>query len=222
MATATDRRIIDKARQSARSLHVAATWVNSGLPLKVTDDFLYELFILFELIYDLTSHYLVEYFEGNGTKQHNFPRKPANKEGWPKFTVWHKDDHVLLWQICAGTKIADIHGKKRAPDITFQIATSSDTPNYQDLVLIWDAKYTMTSTTRIRPEDLSEFGRWLEIFGLRGATKPPIILSSLVLLVQNCLITSGNKSTEPDAECIRLDLREVYSFYPGKTFSVRP
>jgi len=208
--------------ESARTLAEAATWAKSQLPLKVNDDFLYEIYILFELLHDLKNQYAIKYIEGRGDTRHHFPRKPALKSGRPRFEVLDKRSQHTLWQICAGTRIADIHGKDRAPDLSFQSPDAGDAPGYTEVIMIWDAKYKTDDRTRITMAELSEFGWWLEVLQLRGTAKPAINLSNLVLLVSNCLITNGDKSTEPDAECLRLDLKEVHSFYPGKMFAVRP
>jgi len=97
MATAHDKRIIAQARMSARSLKVAASWVNSSLPLQLSDDFLFELYILFELILDLKHQYKIRYNSGKDNNKHNFPRKPAKKKTRPRFEVYLKSDDTLLW-----------------------------------------------------------------------------------------------------------------------------
>lgn len=222
MATAHDKNLINQVRKSAALLRIAGSWVNSGLPLNLEDDFVFELYVLFRLIIDLGNTYEVKYDPGIGNKMNKFPQKPANKQGRPKFEVYRKSDGVLLWQICTGTKIADIHGKKRAPDISFQSAQASDTPSYSQIELIWDAKYRKNSGDAITDHEFSSFARWLEVMKLRNKTKPAINLNALSNLVGNCLLTNGAQCTEPDVECQRADLKEVTSFYPGKMFSVRP
>lgn len=222
MATARDKRIISQALSSAQALGVSASWTKSRRPLNLADDFLFELYILFELILDLKNRYKVTYILGQGTKQHQFPLKPANKEGRPRFEVHAKPDGKLLWQICAGTRIKDIHGVDRTPDISFQNANSPETPSYLDVQLIWDAKYKKNPSHRITHDEVSGFGRWLEILSLRYAVKPEIVLEKLGQLLANNLITNGLESTEPDEELTRLDMKEVTSFHPTSSFNVRP
>lgn len=222
MATSNDMELIAQARQSARSLGVAASWVASRRPVKLADDFIFELYVLFTLIIALQEHYHINYFPGTGDKKDKFPRRPAMKKGRPKFYISDNPDGKLLWQICAGTQIADIYGVARAPDISFQNDKSSDTPCYRDVEIIWDAKYKKNSHNRITNAELSSFGRWIELLKLRKSKKPVIEMSNLQKLAANCLVTNGQESTEPDDERYRLDLKEVTFFYPGNSFQVRP
>ncbi len=222
MATVRDKILVDQLRKSAKTLRRAASWAKSGLPLKLSDDFIFELYLLFELMIDLQKTYDVKYEPGKGNLTNQFPRKPANKTGRPKFEVYRKLDGSLLWQICAGTKIADINGDKRSPDISFQNANAPDEPCFKDIELIWDAKYRHDPNETIAHPELSAFAHWLEVLQLRNKTKPTIILHTLAQFVGNCLVTNGRECSEMDVECKRLDLKEVTSFYPGKIFSVRP
>ncbi len=70
--------------------------------------------------------------------------------------------------------------------------------------------------------ELAKFAHFIELLDLRGKRKPGILFTNFKKLRANCLITNGCESTEPDAELTRLDMKEVYSFYPGKSFAVRP
>jgi len=222
MATARDKDLIVQVGDSAAALHKASVWVNSKLPLNVTDNYLFEYYILLRLILNLAHNYTIRFVPGTGDNRFNFPRSPANKNGWPMFDICSKSDGILLLQICAGTKVSDIYGKERAPDISFQNAGSSDAPSWKDVKIIWDGKYRKKSSDSITDHEFSSFSRWLEILRLRNKQKPPINLNNLAQLLGNCLITNGVKSPELDAECTRADLKEVTSFYPGKQISVRP
>lgn len=222
MATVRDKRIINQTIRSAKSLGVAASWVKSGRPINLAHDFLFELYILFELILNVKNHNKVIYISGTGGKKDQFPRKPANKKGRPRFHICNKSDGIILWQICAGTRIKDIHNKNRSPDISFQFASASETPSYRDVKLIWDAKYRNDNSNRITHSELAKFAHFIELLDLRGKKKPGIPFTNFKKLRANCLITNGRESTEPDAELSRLDMKEVYSFYPGKSFAVRP
>jgi len=126
----------------------------------------------------------------------------------------------LLWQICAGTKVSDIENVDRAPDISFQKDGASDTPTYRDIEIIWDAKYRKNSMDRITHPELSAFAIWIDLLNLRNPSH--IRFNSLSSLAANCLITNGQVSTEPDRVLNKYRLKEVSSFYPGKTFGTRP
>ena len=222
MAYSNDRRLIRQVKKSATALGNAALWANSGRPIHMSDDFIFELYILFELILDLKLSYKVVYNPGMGSNQNQFPRKPANKAGRPKFEIYSKEENKLLWQICSGTKITDIVNKERTPDISIQRGNASDTPTHNDVEIIWDAKFRNKNTDRITHSEFSAFVHWIDLFKLKTSSKPTIRLISFKNMVANCLITNGRKSTEPDSECNRQGLKEVVNFFPGAQFSVRP
>lgn len=221
MAIATDLNLINQVQISANKLGVASKWADTSQPVSVADDFLFEMYVLFELILSLQQNYIVTYLPGSQEQAHKFPQKPANKNGRPRFEIHHPTDG-LICQVCAGTTVADIHGVERAPDISFQTDVSPDNPDFNHLLLIWDAKYRKDPNARITHPEVSEFGRWLEVFKLRGAPAPSINLAKLSKLAANCLITNGNASTEPALECERLWMKEVANFHPKSMFSVKP
>ena len=224
MAYSNDRKLRRRVSNSAKALRISAKWESSRKSINVADDFIYELFTLFCLVIDLKSNYVVRYDPGVGNKQNCFPRKPANKKDRPRFLVYNHNSKNALWQVCSGTKIKDIHGKSRAPDVSLQVGDSSDEPNYHDVLLIWDAKYKHNNETisRISSGEFSVFGRWIELFRLKNGTKPNIKLKTSEEMIANCLITNGRESTEPDDECLRKGLKEVFNYYPDKIYKIRP
>jgi hypothetical protein len=129
---------------------------------------------------------------------------------------------VALFQLCAGTKISDIHGYPRAPDISVQDGNAPSTPSYTHVLLIWDAKHRKDPTDRITHHELSEVGRWIDLLDLHGAARTGLALHRLGVLLGNCIISNGQFSTEPDAELARLDVKEVSGFHPKSRFAVRP
>ena len=222
MAYSDDRKLMLRTKRAARALGIAATWVNSGQPVNISTDFIYELYILFELILQLSRFYKIKYNPGVGKNQHCFPKKPANKAGRPNFEVYSRHTRSLIWQICAGTKIVDKVNMKRAPDISFQKGSASDLPTFDDVELIWDAKYKSDSNTRITHKEISEFARWIDTLELRMTVIANLQLSQFHRMTANCLITNGKESTEPNAERIRCNLKEVMKFFPDKQFRVFP
>ena len=168
------------------------------------------------MISQLSGVYKIKYNPGVGSKQHCLPKKPADKAGRPKFEVYSRHTRSLIWQICAGTKIVDIVNMKRAPDISFQKGSASDLPTFDDVELIWDAKYKSDSNTRITHKEISEFARWIDLLKVKKAVVKNLRLSQYHEMTANCLITNGKESTEPDTERIRCDLKEVINFFPDK------
>jgi len=221
MAYAQDAALISDVQASAKLLGVAATWA-SGQALAVADSFLLEMYLLFRLIKELSSHYDVEYLPGSGITQHSFPRGPAPKAGRPRFLLKDSATGATLFQVCAGTKAADINNHQRGIDVSIQTATASDNPVAADVLQLFDAKYRISPTERISPSEFAVFSRWIELFELRGNPTPGLTLGPLSELDANCLVTNGEYSTECDTECARVSLREIARFHPNTTYTARP
>lgn len=225
MATKRDRKLLIEARKCASNLSLAAQWAVSGNAVDLANDFIYETYVILRLLEDCKASYRIHYVPGAGKTAHAFPRKPSPKAGRPKFLIIEKKTNRVLWQLCAGTKITDIVGDERAPDISLQSARAPDQPTATDVQMIWDAKYKKKDrkgSRRITSHDFSEFARWVELFNLRGKGLPALVLNSLTGLVGHCLVTNGETSTEVDAELHRTTVREVTGMYPGRSPAVRP
>ncbi len=222
MASSNDVTLVERTRSAASALGLAASWSGNRRAFDLADDFIYELYILFSLILDLSSYYDVDYKEGTGDNKNRFPQKPANKAGRPRFDIRSRQNGNLLWQVCAGTKITDNQSVERAPDISFQKGSASNTPTHNDVEMIWDAKYRKNPEDRITHSEVAAFILWIDLLNLKNSPKPSLQLNRLREMVANCLITNGRESTEPDGVLNRYDLKEVCSFYPGETPETRP
>jgi len=214
-----NKQLLQNLKNAAKSLKVASVWATTNDDVDISDDFIFEMFVLFKLIIDIKNHYTIEYVSGNGEKKHAFPKKPANKLDRPFFII--KENNNIICQICAGTRIRDIWDSPKAPDISFQLASSSNNPDYTEVKMIWDAKYRKNPNKRITSHEVSEFGRWLDLLEVKHCT-PFLIMNELHRLNGNILITNGKESTEPNSERNRLGIKECSSFYPGKRFNVQP
>lgn len=221
MATRRDRKLLEDARNCAGRLGLAAKWAISGKTVSVRDDFVYETYVFLRLLLDCKKTYRVQYVEGSGNTRHAFPKSPAKKAGRPKFHIVDRKTGKVLWQLCAGTKIGDISGDERAPDISLQRAGATDNPTAPDVELIWDAKYKRRSG-RIESHEFSEFARWIQLFQLESKALPKLVLSSLTGMAGHCLVTNGECSTENDKERTRTNIREVFGFRPKNSHTVRP
>lgn len=218
MANPTDRRLLKAVSDAAKALAGAARWHRSLRPVNAANDFVYEMYVYVNLLLALQRRFHVTYVPGSGRSAHGFPRKAANKQGRPRFLV---SGPAGSWQLCAGTKIRDMHGDARAPDISLQRGDASDDPDANDVEAIWDAKYK-TRDSRISSHEFSEFARWLEVFNLRARPAPSPVTSTAGDLAGHALVTNGSHSTEYDAELQRTNVREIASCYPGKAPTPRP
>lgn len=213
--------LVDRVRDSARALSVAARWVNNSA-IRVQDDFIYEMFLLFEIVKALQDNYAVEYIPGTGDTTHEFPKKGTSKSGRPRFHVIGLESGICLIQICAGTRVLDPSGKERAFDLSFQSGDACETPTYAEVKQIFDAKLRKSHDRRITHPEFAAFSHWVELFGLREHFAPPLDLGSLSDINANCLVTNGQTSTEEDVERQRVGVTEVSNFYPGQSHSARP
>lgn len=201
------------AIRNARSL----LKIPSDPAAKATIDYVYEFYVLMEFLAECSQTGQVMYVPGNGPKANSFPRKPAPKAGRPKFMV---NAGGICAQVCAGTKLADLHGMDRAPDISLQIEAATDTPSVSDVIAILDAKFTSRSS-RIDHPDFSQFARLIELL-LPRPSVPQSVLDPGSDFRGNCLVTSGEFSTELDAELQRKNVREIRLCHPRTKRQSRP
>lgn len=217
----TDKALMRRVKSAGTRLTRTALW-STNTSLNLANSFLLEMYLLFRIVQDLKSAYTVTYDKGASPHEHEFPQNGAPKAGRPKFIVKDKASGTVLFQICAGTTAADIHNHDRALDISIQKATATDSPTSNDVLQVFDAKYRTTFSDRLSHHEFSEFARWIELFGLRGAGTPAIQFGSMHDFDANCLVTNGQPSTELDAECNRTAVREITKFHPTKKYASRP
>lgn len=223
MATDEEIRLSAWLKRAARSLGKAAIWPATGRIFTAERDYIFEFYCFLRMIRDLQVNYRIDYVPGSGKTIHCFPRKPANKSGRPRFDLYDKGTGQLLWQFCLGTKIKDVYGRRRAPDISLQLSTASeDDPTHSDVQLAWDAKFKRERGMRISDADIACFSQVVEFMGLRGRAVPAIRFDQLLDLVCNGLISNGDISTESDAGLRHLNIREVSAFFPGRPHASRP
>jgi hypothetical protein len=217
---AKDKDLISRVQASAQKLRIAAMW-SHGLSLKVADSFLLELYLLFMIIEDFQKTYDVEYDPGLYPNKHVFPQSGAKKNTRPKFLIKDKISKQTICQICPGTRVQDMDGNDRAIDISFQTATSPDSPTLQHLLQIFDAKYRKRPSKRLTSHEFSEFARWIDLFQLKSKSAS-LTFNALSDLSAHCLVTNGEETTEVDAERNRRSVREIVKFHPKSVHRRRP
>ena len=218
MAAATNQVLINSVQQAAKAAGVAATWATSGAALNVRDSFLYEMHVLLEIADLLAGAWKLDYVAGTGAKAHEFPKGPADKTGRPRFNLVNAGGGVD-YQLCGGTRVTDSHNVGRAIDVSLQVGSAGDAPTNADLVRAYDAKYRSDPADQISHPEVSEFGKWIELFLLRGANPP---IPALSHLDAHCVISNGAFSTEPDSVLTHLNIKEVQTFFPGNAGTARP
>ena len=157
--------------------------INTGEEQK--EDFTYEFKCYIRIITDLKVNYQIEFLKGTKTG-YSFPKKPANKEGKPYFIL---DNSTHKFQLCAGTKIETPFKTKRAPDISFQYASSPDkNPTYKDVFMIYDAKY---SNKKLAYNAFSYFVTMVKDLGLHVHKDNKVIFDKYKKFDTNCILTNA-------------------------------
>jgi hypothetical protein len=199
--------LIDQINVYAGALRSAARWHNSKeavskVELKQQEkngsDYIYEFYCYVRILSDLTHSYEVEFKEGTGKHKTAFPQAPSPKKGRPCFLLKDKDSQKVLYQVCAGTEINTRFATKRAPDISFQIATASDDPTVDDVVLIMDAKFNRSNSEKdkIGLGQLSYVAMMIRDLEVDKACDENILFLGLRKFKGNCLLTNrGAHST---------------------------
>jgi hypothetical protein len=180
------------------------------------NDYIYEFYCYICIIVDLQTNYRLEFIEGQGDYQFNFPRKAALKRGKPRFHAWENND--LAFQICAGTMIkCEYDREKNHPDISFQLPNATENPTEEDLIIIMDAKFTENSESRLSKAEFYKFGGITDVFNLRGSPKVLIKFNKLGDMYGNCLITNAKAYANPTDLKLskRWAIKEVEHFAPG-------
>ena len=210
-------RLLADVRSAAQSLGVAAAWAGSRRALRVEEDFIYEMYLLFCVVDDLSGRYAIQYDPGKGKTMHAFPRKPAKKAGRPRFNIKDRITGQVLWQLCAGTKIEDHCGNQHGVDISVQSANSpEDAPNQSHVLIAWECKYKVLDTDRVKKSEFLTFASWIDLLGLKAGAKAKLGLKKLVELEGNAVVSNGRESTVTSNTRQHYQLGEVSNFAPGK------
>jgi len=188
---------------------------------QATTDYIYEFYCFLRIVVDLKVNYIIEFKEGDGIYQYNFPRKAANKKGKPRFHAW--ENGKLAFQLCAGTMInCEYDREKNHPDISFQLPEASENPSEEDLIIIMDAKFTEDPTAKLSKAEFYKFGGITDVFNLRETPKKAIRFDGFNDMFGNCLITNARSyASSSDLKLSkRWAIKEVENFFPGKKYAV--
>jgi len=218
-------------RDYSTLLHKGASWHNSKEAIahvisdvdkaNATDNYIYEFYCYICIIVDLLSNYEIEFIKGDGDYAFKFPQAAAEKKGKPRFHALK--DGKVQFQICAGTKISgSFDSEQNHPDISFQLADSSDQPVRSDLIIILDAKFRENPNSKLSKGEVYTFIVNVSLFKLNTIPNFQINLNRLKDFYGNCLITNGySYSNKQNVEfIIDSNIKEIENFYPGQKFNV--
>jgi hypothetical protein len=195
-----DKSFLQSIDNYGELLQKASVWESNdkhnifGFVKKSEDDFIYEFYCLITIIADLSEVYKVEYIPGAGEHKNCFPKNPAKKKNRPKFLLFKKNETGPFCQVCPGVRISTKYSpKSSAPDISFQKGNASDTPTYNDLLFIVDAKYNIPSSKKKKLDigQLYYFSGMIRDLNIGNAKrKINVKFPKLSYIDHNCLITN--------------------------------
>ncbi len=213
-----DPRIVKQLGTASRAVSKAAVWTASK-PIGKEDHYLFEFLCYAQLVRAAKQQFKIKFRKING--QCRWPQKPGEKSNFSYIDLIKRETEELTWQVCTGTKIKDIDGSDRAPDISLQVPHASDSPTWADVRAIWDAKHRESESDRITR---NEFGQFRHIMRQLKIRKPSVNdglddLGKDIYRVP-ALITNGQFSTEKDGTLLRIGFSEVRGFL--KSPEIRP
>ena len=221
----TPRELAASLKEVAARLKTAAVWNGTGLAVDAkTDDYVYELLCYFKAATAAMAGFRLEIagYVGkakSGKIQARWPKSPGLKANFSYIRLLNGQQE--RFQLCPGIRIADIHGKDRAPDISLQTAGAPAGPTHSHLVGVWDAKYTAAKGSRVPDVAVADFAY---TFHQLGCPAPPSTWLNVVPHNEwRCsgVLTNGKASTEPTAALAASGVAETCE-YPSAAASTRP
>jgi hypothetical protein len=186
------------------------------------EDYIYEFYCYIRVICDLICNYNIEFVDGRGRFQYAFPQAPSPKEGKPYFVAKDKNSSEIKFQICAGTEIATTFQRSPAPDISFQKPESPENPTFENVLMIFDAKFNRSNSDKdkVGLNQLYYVSGMIRDLRIENAFLADIMFDELSELKGNCILTNG-EACNTDFEYHRShNLKEVEKFDANKTFNV--
>jgi hypothetical protein len=148
----------------AEQLKIAAVWNGSRESVDgAKDNYVYEILCYLHIAKAAKSGFNLQIGGRterlrDGTSVARWPKKPGKKLNFSYFRLFEKSQPAESFQLCPGVKIADKHGKYRAPDVNLLSGGALDPPDYGQLQACWDAKYSIKPGVPVPDVAVSDFG----------------------------------------------------------------
>lgn len=187
-------------RKFCSLLSKAAKWKNSNdaiLNVEMIkssnrkEESIFEFFCAMRILLDLKDNYSIT-IENNKTTN-RFPKGPSLKKNFPYFAIRNKDDNSILFQVCLGTQIKGVTDEKYAPDISFQRASASLNPNYEDVSMIYDAKFKHKLSASVTDSEFAKVFFMVIHLKCENAESNSLNVSfdKFKSFIGNCIISNG-------------------------------
>jgi|GEM_PF-1824144 len=177
------------------------------------DSYIYEFFCASSVLKDLSKKHEIELVK-NPAGKYVFPRNPADKAGYSRFSIKDLTTGNELFQFCLGTniRISDCPGTTFAADISIQRKNAKIDPDERDVILIMDAKYKINKSKEIDVKIIREFARCVADFKVPKDAKKGLKFDKLISLNSNCLFTNGKAAAKHEIYCRKRFVTQVGRF----------
>lgn len=219
---------LDQIKKYAELLSKASKWSSSGEQIlnieSMTEgdnkkEYIYEFYCFLRIIEDLRHSFDIEMV--NIGKNKVFPKAPASKKNYPFFIVKDKNSGNKLFEICTSIDIIGLAGETSAPDISFLHSNGKTVPSYEDVFMLFDAKYKHDLSTNVHESEFQKVASMVINLDTKDASKNTTVLfNELVKFLGNCLITNSSAYKTNAKHHELFSIKEVESFDVGKTFNV--
>jgi hypothetical protein len=204
-------------RSLRNSIEKLSKWESSGEAFGFIDgvsnknpDYIYEFYCAMRILNDLKTNHSIEIRQGN--KGYTFPQKPGNKADSAKFLIKNKRTKIVVAQFCLGTniKLTPSPNTTFGADISLQRRNADDDPYDTDVILIMDAKYKKSKTSKLDIGTIREFAQCVR--DMNAPKRNPLKFDKLTQVNFNCLFTNGEALAQHMQYCKNNKLKQVGKF----------
>lgn len=220
---------LETLRKYAVLLGKASRWINSGDPVINIDnsksevkksECVFEFYCALRILYDLSNNYRIEIV--NNKIKNIFPKSPSEKRNFPYFIAYDKVTKDALFQICLGTKIIGKSDEKNAPDISIQKPTASLNPDFNDVEMIYDAKFKHKLNASVTDGEFAKVYFMIVNLGCEGASHNILNINYHLMpnFIGNCLISNGKEYKRNKKLHDMCFLKEIVKFGESTSYEV--
>lgn len=213
-------------RSLRNSIEKLSKWESSGEAFGFIDgvsnknpNYIYEFYCAMRILNDLKTNHFIKIEPGN--KGYSFSQKPGNKADSARFLIKNKQTKRVIAQFCLGVniKITSSPDTTFGADISLQRKSADDDPYDSDVILIMDAKYKKSKTSKLDIGTIREFAQCVR--DMDTPKRNPLIFKKLAQVNFNCLFTNGEVLNQHKQYCKNNKLKQVGKFdCDGRTMEV--
>ena len=222
---------LKEIKKYALALRKASRWINSNQTIahvqtsnneETKREYIYEFYCFLRVLKDLKANYDLELIPG---EKHGvlFPKAPGLKKNYPYFSVKSKKKGKERFQLCTGIKIVGWAGESSAPDISFLNKKTGKTPSFNDVFMIYDAKFKHNESKKVSDSEFSKVCYMIKNLDCETPLKKKIKFHEFIGdkdINGNCLLTNGFAFKENEDHHKFFNIKEAEQFDINKTTNV--